>query len=612
MASIKPDDLQSISRLLQGGKFQDAATLATKLLKQNPGHASLLHLLGVALHKSGDLSGAEKSLKRALETSAENVDVLLALAAVHRQQGRTSQAERRLRRAIKLQPGNAAAWHSLGLLLFSTGAYDETQRCAREALKRNNRMPAVWELLAATLQKVGDIAAALAVCREGIALVPRAARLHYSLAQLLRQETDFTAAADAYENALACGFDTPDVYRNRAEALLDSGDVKGASAFADKGADRFPTHPLMQRTAARLAFSSGAERDPLEKLQRAVNQEPHNPALWQTLIELMKRLGRNDEVGPALAQAKRRGCPESKGLSVLEALEMADQDHAEAAVTRLELLCEQFSEDAYVRKSLAMLLLRAGEPERAAQHCRTWLEKHPHDQTVLAFWGTALHLLGDEREHWLLDYERMVTPVAVPPPAGYASSVEFFAELAVALEGLHHSNAQPIEQSVRGGTQTNGFLFRLKEPMLALLEQQLRLAISQAIEAFPDERDHPFWGRRSINSVVAAEALRFAGAWSVRLRDQGYHANHIHDQGWISSALYVALPQEVQEGTGTEGHIQFGTPMTELGLDLPPRRIVKPKVGELVLFPSYMWHGTLPFHSQESRTTVAFDLLPPR
>jgi hypothetical protein len=37
---------------------------------------------------------------------------------------------------------------------------------------------------------------------------------------------------------------------------------------------------------------------------------------------------------------------------------------------------------------------------------------------------------------------------------------------------------------------------------------------------------------------------------------------------------------------------------------------VKPAVGKLVLFPSYFWHGTVPFQSQNMRLTVAFDVTP--
>jgi hypothetical protein len=37
---------------------------------------------------------------------------------------------------------------------------------------------------------------------------------------------------------------------------------------------------------------------------------------------------------------------------------------------------------------------------------------------------------------------------------------------------------------------------------------------------------------------------------------------------------------------------------------------VRPEEGVLVLFPSYFWHGTVPFRSSEARLTVAFDAVP--
>ena len=101
--------------------------------------------------------------------------------------------------------------------------------------------------------------------------------------------------------------------------------------------------------------------------------------------------------------------------------------------------------------------------------------------------------------------------------------------------------------------------------------------------------------------------MTFSGAWSVRLRSEGFHTNHIHPEGWISSALYIALPDDIDQGEGHAGHIQFGVP---LAMDLPPKRTIHPQIGTLVLFPSYMWHGTVPFTSPQPRITVAFDLIP--
>ena len=80
----------------------------------------------------------------------------------------------------------------------------------------------------------------------------------------------------------------------------------------------------------------------------------------------------------------------------------------------------------------------------------------------------------------------------------------------------------------------------------------------------------------------------------------------------MSSAYYVLLPPSVRArgGDGHAGWIKFGQPPEELGLALEPRRFVQPEAGHVALFPSYMWHGTVPFEDAEPRITVAFDMPP--
>jgi hypothetical protein len=101
--------------------------------------------------------------------------------------------------------------------------------------------------------------------------------------------------------------------------------------------------------------------------------------------------------------------------------------------------------------------------------------------------------------------------------------------------------------------------------------------------------------------------VRFTGSWSVRLVDGGFHSNHVHPRGWISSALYLSLPETMR---GDEGWLSLGEPPAELGLELEPKHMIEPKPGQLVLFPSWMFHGTRPFPKGE-RLTVAFDVAPP-
>jgi uncharacterized protein (TIGR02466 family) len=102
---------------------------------------------------------------------------------------------------------------------------------------------------------------------------------------------------------------------------------------------------------------------------------------------------------------------------------------------------------------------------------------------------------------------------------------------------------------------------------------------------------------------------RITGAWSVQLRRDGFHVNHFHPEGWISSAYYVGVPAEVRDVELRSGWIKFGEPRFPVP-GATAERFVQPAPGRLVLFPSYMWHGTNPIHGAEPRTTIAFDASP--
>ncbi|MEO8114465.1 MAG: putative 2OG-Fe(II) oxygenase, partial [Phenylobacterium sp.] len=100
------------------------------------------------------------------------------------------------------------------------------------------------------------------------------------------------------------------------------------------------------------------------------------------------------------------------------------------------------------------------------------------------------------------------------------------------------------------------------------------------------------------------------GAWSVLLRPGGFHRDHFHPQGVLSSAFYVETPTSALEREDRQGWIRFGQPPVTTRPALPAEHFVKPAPGRLVLFPSYMWHGTVPFTTNERRTTIAFDAVP--
>lgn len=597
--------IQQSVALMQAGRQAESVALCHKVLEAAPGQPDALQLLAMAARDRGEPTAAEELFQKALAAAPGRADILVNFGNFLSSQGREREAKSRLSKAIKRDPKLVAAWYHKGLLSLKTGDVNDAKRCATRATLLAPEHAPAWELLAAVQQKAGEIDAAIATCRKLIRQQPEAPRMHYSLGQLLRQDCEFEEAAAAYELALEQGHTTPDTYLNMTEAWLEAGQPDKAMAAADSGVDRFSEHAALHRARARLHRELDAPGDPVERLWQAARAAPGNADLWHTLAKLLHRLERKDEACAALAEARERGCPDTPEFCLVEAMSHAWQGRDDVATRQLDALDQACPDHPGIKLAFAQHLLSNADPARAESLCAEVLQQNPLDQLALAYRGTAWQLLEDPRESWLLDYERMVSQVNVPPPDGYDSTADFFDALADVLTSLHRTRAHPIEQTVRGGTQTNGYLFRLKAPLLRELEAQIRVAIGETLAAFPKDPEHPFWGRRP-----GHDRVRFAGAWSVRLNSAGFHTNHMHPAGWISSALYVALPNEVRTGADQAGHIQFGVPLLDKDPGLPPRRVVKPEVGTLVLFPSYMWHGTIPFHSEQSRLTVAFDLLP--
>jgi uncharacterized protein (TIGR02466 family) len=173
-------------------------------------------------------------------------------------------------------------------------------------------------------------------------------------------------------------------------------------------------------------------------------------------------------------------------------------------------------------------------------------------------------------------------------------------DLAEALAGRHLYRAHPVGQSVRHGSQTEQTLTLSDHPTIRAFFQAIDAPIRRHIAGL-GRGDDPL--RRRIGA-----GYQLLSVWSVRLEPGGSHTNHVHPKGWLSSACYIALPAAV--GSGHEGWLKLGEPGVATAPALAPERFVRPEPGRLVLFPSYMWHGVVPFGGDERRLTVAFDVAP--
>jgi len=561
-----PDALQLLGLVARrNGQQERAIELFLESLRWQPGQPHVLNNLGNALLDREHVKEAVAAYRQATELQPDYSDALTNLGIALIRSGDTAEAVASLKRAVRMEPGNAKAWSALGRALRSGGRLDEAIAAFEKSLSlRPGHVPTLHNHAVALrlARRPEEAAAILAACAQR----DPSPEIRYNLGHCHYDLGDLDEAARAYEAAVA----------------LDPANREAHDALN------------------RLYFETGNDELYLRSYLAALQRSPNDPGLLCDLANRLSLGGRAADSVALLEEAISRGVDTADIRHRLGqaswAIGKRDQalDHYESAIAK-----DAGSTGPRLELSRSLIIL--GRYEAALETVRPVLEERPFDQEAIAYQQLAWRLAGDARAERLCDYERFVKARILQPPPGRGDVMSFNRQLEDVLAGLHRANRHPLEQTLRGGTQTMGNLFDESAPEIVILREMIEAAVADYIDSLPVDSQHVFLKRKG--------PFRISGSWSVRLRPQGFHVNHVHREGWISSCYYVGLPSSAH-GPGEQGWIKFGE--TALGLGARERigKVVQPQVGMLVLFPSYMYHGTIPFDGDGLRTTVAFDIVP--
>ncbi len=455
------------------------------------------------------------------------------------------------------------------------------------------RNPILWQWTALLQRSLDEHEAALHSFAEAARLAPR----------------NFKIAHGRAHAALEAGLDATGLFEHARSLAPRNGAVLIGLTAAESAVGRGEAAANRLRQAlegaplwiegheqlAQLLSTLGRADEATHSFERAIARFPREPALREGLLNLVLRRGAYDRLGD-LAAAVRADRVELPRVGIYEAIHAAEHDSSVFPDVLFGPASRRFDEALDTWR--VRHLLRVGEPNAALPI----LDRRfagPRTAELWAYAATAWRMVGDPREEWLTGQPGLVQILDLSemlPPLG---------ELADLLRTLHRARGEYLDQSVRGGTQTDGPLFSRIDPLI----RRTRAAVVSAVDHYlaklpPVDPSHPLLGKRRDRPV------RFSGSWSVRLRSGGRHSNHVHPEGLISSALYIDLPERTAGERKDAGWLTIGEPDERLGLGLGPTRTIAPEPGRLVLFPSYLWHGTVPFAEGE-RLTIAFDVRQP-
>jgi tetratricopeptide (TPR) repeat protein len=596
------DTLRNASALLRSGQHVHAQQLLSDLLRAFPELAEAHWLLANSFSEVGDFAGAQRELHTCVRLAPHKWEAYIALGRLLASSGQVREAERILRQALQLESAGFFAVCALVRLLLMQNRAEEACALIEPVTRNSAASPELLMLYGHALMSLGKKAAAAAAFAQIVQAEPKNPDARFQLAAVLADSDQPTKAETEVRAGIAMGGKTPDAAFVLARALIGQGRFAEAETELLQVVRARPEHVIAQGNLSELVWMRCGNLDEaIAELDAALSANPHLSTLRIAKARLLiaahlpERALAVIDAGLVIADAD---------LNLLNAASQIALDFdAERAMDYVRRALRVAPEDHSALVTFGNASLAAGSAPQALETSEKLLRLGPDDGQALTMQADAWRMLGNARYHALADYAGFVRAEFIDVPEGWQDLPSYLAALACDVEYLHTLNAHPIGQSLRSGTQ---------------VDLRPEHSPHSAIRAFPQAIDGPL--RRYMAAIGNGDdALRVRNtgryqlhsAWSVRLQPGGFHTSHYHPQGWLSSACYIHLPPAIGS-QGGEGWLQFGKPAFPTMPPLEAEYFLKPEPGLLVLFPSYMWHGTVPFSGNpgDNRLTIAFDVVP--
>lgn len=428
-----------------------------------------------------------------------------------------------------------------------------------------------------------------------------------------------------------------DVQHLLAVLAMRSGEFETASKMAQNAVEIAPQSAEYRHTLGIVQRQLGEREAATRSIRNALELAPGTVSIGLNLIDCLHSLERWDEAAPLCQDFLRREprnpqCILAQGNQFLgekrmaEAIEVlrrctviapkfgfglfrlatayAMSGQWEAAVSAFEAAVKAEPANKKFIYHLSIALLNAGRAKAAIAACDKGLCQEPNNVRLLSIKVIALQRAGvSPGDDILAEWESLIRPGRISTPLEFETSDDFNEALLTHIRAHPSLTASPPGNATRYGDHTGELMVEPKGPLTSF-----ELAVGQALDSYQEAVL-----AQPVNAFIRNRPpkLRLA-AWSVLMRSGGHQVPHIHPSSWLSGVYYVAIPPSVSATDPEQaGWIEFGRPGTLIAApENLPVTSLKPEEGLMVLFPSYLYHRTIPFHDTRIRVCIAFDLVP--
>mgnify|MGYP001329318353 CR=1 FL=1 len=627
---IAPDNASvgwNTARLtLKEKKPLEALNVARDTSQRFPDDVEGMGVLGACLRANGKADESLKVLNKAIELNPDYAEALINRGLIRLSQENKPEALADLELAYRLKPHIKQIWDLVVGLKVEAQEYSDAILFLNNMIEIDPEDEKRLATLALCYQHLKDFDAAIEAYNKALAIKPNYAEAYNNMGIALGGKGDLEAAIDSYQQALEIKPDYAEAYSNMGIALNDKGDSEAAIKSYKQALKIKPDYAEAHSNMGIALNDKGDPEAAIESFKKALKIKPDYAEAYNNMGIALQDKGDLEaalesykqaiKIKPDYASAynnmgnalKDKDDPEAAILNYKQAIK-CKSDYPDPYYNMGTLFQEncQYQEAKECFDELSTNNIAVAKGLECTYHLEKYREfneilksiakKNPANISVAAISAFASHQIKQKD-----DYPFCKNPIELVKISNINKHVpDTYQFINTILDEMNIKDVlwEPKNKTTIGGFRTSGNLFSKPSKAMQLLETIIQKELSLFNLEFKTHNEGLIRNWPKKNSLYG---------WYNRILQNGHHSKHIHPNGWVSGVFYL---KTIEAPAQNEGAIEFGLH----GYDYPvkdndyPRRIYQPCDGDLVLFPSSLFHNTIPVIKDGERCVIAFDLV---
>ncbi|WP_269608952.1 tetratricopeptide repeat protein [Prochlorococcus marinus] len=509
-------------------------------------------------HSRGKIQEAAKYYQYFINQGIKDHRIFSNYGVILKNLGKLQEAELSQRKAIEIKPDYADAHFNLGNVLRDLGKLEEADLSQRKAIQLNPNFAEAYSNLGGILIYLGKLQDAELSLRKAIEIKPDYAEAYYNLGNILIDLGKLEEAELSLRKAIEVKPDYAMAHANLGTIMKDLGNLQEAEIFTLKAIEINSDLAQAHYNLGIILEDLGKSKESLRHWIKAAELKPKDEKL---IIGLAHNLcyGNKYELALKYLSKNQSNSSQSVYLGCLLSLDREKEFNEKYKVLYEKKVC-----NADIGGIVAHANIIYGKQ----------YESHFCNESIKYVLIDKINeeLFSESNLNQLIAYNKM---------------------------SKKEGKSQVL---LSNGIQTSGNLFSLDYSFIKAMKKALEMKIEQYKQKFKDS------GQGFINNWPESYELR---SWMISMKTGGFLKSHNHEYGWITGSFYLQIPKYNDNKNDDSGNIAFSYqgpryPNKDKNFNLTVKKL---ETRDICIFPSSLFHHTIPFESSEERICFVFDLV---